>query len=178
MTEEHVQTQKKKSVFRWEHWVIAILLAVMSMIAFANIVGGVLNRISGGSVHYSLAFTEELTTQLFVWMTIVGSGLAFERGAHLGMISLYRHFPPALKKGVIFGSALAAACMFGAVLFYMGRRVFFEVTLFHSASESFGFPVWYYYAGAMALMTAVYQGLFRGTRRALRELAAESRDWS
>ena len=58
----------------WEHAAAALLLAAMALIAFVNILGRYLFR-------YSLAFTEEATIHCFVWLTVVGSGIAFERGS-------------------------------------------------------------------------------------------------
>lgn len=65
--------------FRIEHYIVAILLLLMSCITFINV-------LSRYFLHFSFAATEEITINLFVWMTVVGSGIAFKRGAHLGMV--------------------------------------------------------------------------------------------
>src|SRR6056297_1448290 len=85
-----------------------VFLGVMTLVAFVNILGRYL-------FHYSLAFTEEITINLFVWMTILGSGIAFERGIHLGMESVYNLLPRRAQKTVIIGSALLAAALFAVV---------------------------------------------------------------
>ena len=71
--------------FRIEHWIVAIFLFLMAAIAFVNILSRYL-------FHFSFASTEEITINLFVWVTVIGSGLAFERGGQLGMITLYNLF--------------------------------------------------------------------------------------
>ena len=72
----------------------AALLAVMVVVSFVNVLGRYL-------FHYSLAFTEEVTINLFVWVTVPGSGIAFERGSHLGMITLFRLFPRRFQQGLL-----------------------------------------------------------------------------
>ena len=84
-------------------WIAATLLAVMALIAFVNILGRYL-------FHYSLAFTEELTINLFVWLTVVGSGIAFERGSQLGMVSLFRVFPRRVQRGRGCWTGSSACC--------------------------------------------------------------------
>ena len=79
---------------RIDHWIVAILLFAMASIAFINVLSRYL-------FHFSFAATEEITINLFVWMTVIGSGIAFERGGQLGMITLYNVFPKRFKKFVI-----------------------------------------------------------------------------
>ena len=91
--------------FRIDHWIVAILFFIMAAIAFINILSRYL-------FHFSFAATEEITINLFVWITVIGSGLAFERGGQLGMVTLYNLFPPKFKKFVIlFSAGLSAALL-------------------------------------------------------------------
>ncbi|MCJ7541671.1 MAG: TRAP transporter small permease subunit, partial [Desulfobacterales bacterium] len=64
---------------RFEDYITALLLFIMAAIAFINV-------LSRYFFHFSFAATEEITINLFVWMTVLGSGIAFERGGHLGMV--------------------------------------------------------------------------------------------
>ncbi len=133
----------------------AVFLAAMALISFVNILGRYL-------FHYSLAFTEEITINLFVWMTIIGSGIAFERGAHMGMESLYELFPRRLQHGITVAGAVLAAALFATVDILLVRTIHAEVTLFEATSPSLGIPVWIYYVGAIACSPAVFIGVYRG----------------
>jgi len=147
---------------RWEHWTVAVLLAAMALIAFMNILGRYI-------FHYSLAFTEELTVNLFVWLTVVGSGLAFERGAQLGMVSMLKLFPRRLKRGVVIFSSVLSVCLFVAVDILIIQTIYYEVTLFKATSPALGVPIWVYYAGVPLLSIAVFRGVCRGTVKSLSE---------
>lgn len=134
----------------------ALFLAIMAVVSFVNILGRYL-------FHYSLAFTEEITINLFVWMTIIGSGIAFERGAHMGMDSLYNLFPHRVKRAVTMGGAFLAAALFVTIDVLLIQTIYQEMTLFNATSPSLGIPVWIYYAGAIACSPAVFIGVYRGT---------------
>ena len=95
---------------RIDHWIVAILLFTMASIAFINVLSRYL-------FHFSFAATEEITINLFVWMTVIGSGIAFERGGQLGMITLYNLFPKKFKKFVIVFSSV----LFSGYLQYPGQ---------------------------------------------------------
>ena len=133
-------------------------MAAMAVIAFANILGRYL-------FHYSIAFTEEITINLFVWLTVVGSGIAFERGAQLGVVSLYARFPPAAQRAVAVLSATLGAALFVAVDVLLVRTIYFEITLFRATSPGLGIPVWIYYVPVPILSVAVFEGIWRGVKR-------------
>jgi len=54
-----------KKTIRIDHLVVAILLFAMAAIAFANV-------ISRYVFNFSFSATEEITINLFVWLTVVG----------------------------------------------------------------------------------------------------------
>ena len=97
---------------RIDHIIVAVLFFTMATIAFINILSRYL-------FHFSFASTEEITINLFVWMTVVGTGLAFERGGQLGMVTLFNLFPTKRKRTVILFSSFLAALLFVLVDFYM-----------------------------------------------------------
>ena len=80
--------------FRLTHLTAAILLFTMALIAFINVLSRYL-------LHLSFAATEEITINLFVWLTVLGIALAFEQNAHLGMCFLYKRFPGRIKKYIL-----------------------------------------------------------------------------
>jgi len=140
--------------FRIDHLIVAILLFIMASIAFINILSRYL-------FHFSFAATEEITINLFVWVTVIGSGLAFERGGQLGMITLYNLFPKKFKKIVIVFSAALGAVLFLLVDIYMIQAIYEELTLFNATSAALGIPVWIYYVGVPIFSIFVFTGIYR-----------------
>ena len=148
---------------RIDHWIVAILLFAMAAIAFINVVSRYL-------LHFSFAATEEITINLFVWMTVIGSGIAFERGGQLGMITLYNIFPKKFKKLVIFFSSALSAILFLLVDIYMIQAIYDELTLFHATSAALGIPVSIYYIGVPVFSVFVFTGIYRDATSKLDQL--------
>jgi TRAP-type C4-dicarboxylate transport system permease small subunit len=147
-------TPREKKL-RWEHYAAALFLGAMALIAFLNILGRYL-------FHYSLAFTEEVTINLFVCLVMVGSGLAFERGGQLGMVSLFNIFPITWKKRLVFLGAFLGAALFLTVDILLIQAIYYEVTVFKATSPALGIPVWIYYAPLPLLSISVFRGIYRG----------------
>ena len=126
--------------YRIEHWIAAVLMFAMAAIAFANVISRYL-------FHFSFAATEEITINLFVWLTVVGSAIAFERGSQLGMVTLYNVLPKPLKKAIVWFSAILSGALFLLVDIFMVQAIYEEITLFQATSAAPGIPVWIYYAG-------------------------------
>lgn len=159
--------EPKKQRIRIDYWIAAIILFVMAAIAFINVLSRYL-------FHFSFASTEEITINLFVWLTVIGSGLAFERGGQLGMVSLYNIFPHRMQKAVtLFNSALSAI-LFILVDFYMIKAIHEEMTLFHATSAALGIPVWIYYIGVPVFSVFVFRGVYRHTASKLAESKQEA----
>ncbi|MBI9089800.1 MAG: TRAP transporter small permease subunit [Desulfobacterium sp.] len=153
--------EKEKQGLRFDYLVAAILLFSMAFIAFANVV-------SRYFFHFSIASTEEITINMFVWMTVVGCGVAFERGGQLGVVTFYNLFPRKLKKTVVVASALLSAVLFVLVDFFMIQAIYDELTIFHATSASLSIPVWIYYAGVPFLSLFVFRGIYRDAVKRLK----------
>ena len=74
-----------------EDWFLVITLGAMMILNFANVVSRYL-------LSTSIAFTEELTTNLFVWSCFIGAGAAAKRGAHLGFDLIVNSMPSQAKR--------------------------------------------------------------------------------
>ncbi len=155
---------------RADHIIVAALLFTMALIAFINVLSRYL-------FHFSLAATEEITINLFVWMTVVGTGLAFERGGQLGMVTLFHRFPRSLRKGVIFLSALLAALLFCIIDIYMIQAIYYEITMFHADSAALGIPVWIYYLGVPVLSIYVFTGIYRDAHTRMKTIQPGEATW-
>ena len=158
---------KSKTPIRADYWIAAVLLMAMALIAFVNI-------LSRYFIHFSIGATEEITINLFVWMTVVGTGIAFERGAQLGMVTFFNLFPLKIRKTLVIVSALMGAGLFVVVCGYMIQAIYDELTLFHATSAALGIPVWIYYAGVPLFSVFVFRGIYRGTLTRLAALDGEA----
>lgn len=152
---------------RIDYWIAAILLFVMALIAFINILSRYL-------FHFSFAATEEITINLFVWMTVVGTGIAFERGGQLGMVTFYNLFPPKFRKVSVIIGAVLSALLFVLVDYYMIRAIHDEITIFQATSGALDIPVWIYYAGVPVLSLFIFRGIWRNAVSRL-EMEAEEK---
>lgn len=154
---------------RIDHWIAATLLFTMAAIAFINVLSRYL-------FHFSFASTEEITINLFVWLTVVGSGIAFERGGQLGMVTLYNLFPTRLKRWATLFSSALGALLFILVDIFMIQAIYDELTLFQATSAALGIPVWIYYVGVPLFSVFVFIGIYRDARLKLQALAESEED--
>lgn len=159
-----MKEQERK--LRADHIIVALLLFIMALIAFINV-------LSRYIFHFSFASTEEITINLFVWMTVIGTGLAFEQGGQLGMVTLFNLFPTAMKKSLVIFSSLLAALLFIVVDIYMIKAIYYEVTIFNATSAALGIPVWIYYAGVPLLSIFVFTGIYRDNMKKLADIGKE-----
>lgn len=148
--------------FRPAHLLAAAILLVMAGIAF-------INALSRYFLHLSFAATEEITVNLFVWLTVIGSGLAFERGGQLGMVTLYQRFPRRLQRGVIVFGAVLSAGLFVLVDLYTLQAIRDDLTVFHARSPGLDLPLWLYYLGVPLFSVSVFLGVYRDAVRRLRQ---------
>ena len=154
-------TNKRK--FEIDEIIMGILLLIMATIAFVNVLGRYI-------FHYSLAFTEEIGVNFFVWITILGIGVAFERNSHLGMVSLFKKFPKPLKKIVVWLNFTLSAILMGTVDWFTLLTIYKEITMFHSSSSALGIQMWIYYLGIPVFSIFVFIRMWKGNKKALAKL--------
>jgi len=155
-----------KQRIRIDHLIAAILLFTMAAIAFINVLSRYL-------FHFSFAATEEITINLFVWLTVVGSGIAFERGGQLGIVTLYNIFSAKFKKVIILFSSGLSAVLFLLVDIYVIQAIYDELTLFQATSPALAIPVWNYYIGVPIFSVFVFIGIYRDASSKLDRLRSE-----
>lgn len=156
--------REREEKLRWEYWLIAVIFSAMALIALLNVLGRYI-------IHYSLAFTEEITINLFVWLVVIGTGLAFEKGGQLGMTTLFNAFPSGMKRAAVFLSAFLGAALFVVVDVLLIETIYHEITLFRATSPALNIPIWIYYAGVPLLSLSVFRGIYRGARTRLHALS-------
>lgn len=114
----------------------AILLAAMVTIAFLNV-------IVRYCTSFSFAWSEEMTVNFFVWVTMLGTACGFREGKHLAMNIVYDALPRKARLAAYIFSCILCLVFFGA-LFWTGCLEVIDEYELESISESLGIPVWWY----------------------------------
>ncbi len=119
-----------------------ILLAAMTLVTFVNV-------LSRYVFHNSISASEEITTNLFVLLSLMGAALAAKKKQHLGL----NLFPDKLspKGKLIHGiyEGIAGMGFMGFLSYYGFKRVLQQVRT-HQISSGLSIPIWIY--GSMCLL--------------------------
>ncbi len=132
----------------------------MTLVAFVNVVTRYV-------VRYSLAFTEEVVVSLFVWLTLLGTAIAFREGSHLAFEVLVDRLPVAGRRLCIWLSAALGVTLFGALVYFGVLQIRSERAL-GTTSEALAIPQWWYTAGIPVIGVVVLCRIVQGALRAAR----------
>lgn len=124
----------KKILNNLEEYIIGISLLIMAVINFANVLSRYL-------LHASWAFTEEITTNLFVLASLLGAAVAAKRGSHLGLSVFTDFIPKKYQKYVTLFSVICAVILF-SILFKYGINMVLSQKRFNQTSPALGWPEW------------------------------------
>jgi TRAP-type C4-dicarboxylate transport system permease small subunit len=138
----------------------SIMVAVMVTIAFVN----VLTRYF---IKMSLSWTEEIEINLFVWLVLLGTAVAFKKGGHLGMSFVYEKFPKGCRKA-FFIISVALSLVFFGVLAYLGYTEVCDEIELCVTTESLAIPVFYYTIATPLLSILVIGRLLQSAVQTLR----------
>lgn len=147
---------------RLEEGACVVLLAVMTGVAFVNIVTRYV-------VRYSLAFTEEIVVSLFVWLTLLGASIAFREGLHLGFTYLVERCPRPVQRASVWLAAALGLALFVAVIGFGIGQIQNERML-GTTSEALALPQWLYTAGIPVIGVLILGRIVHGAVRADRRL--------
>jgi TRAP-type C4-dicarboxylate transport system permease small subunit len=134
----------------------------MAIITFVNVI----NRYFFSK---SLAFSEEITVNLFVWITIIGIAIAFRRGNNLQMTNLYDRFSPQLKRVSTLVSGIIGLAIFGFLIANSFREIYKNMTFYHTTSEALGIPTWIYSLGTPVFSLFVVKEIVASTLRGIKK---------
>lgn len=118
----------------FEEIILALALAVMTIITFANI-------LSRNFANMSLSFTEEITINLFVLITFVGTAVGVRRYAHLSFTLLFDLGGKGFKKLIIAFTTLAGLFLFGILFWYGLQMIIFQLDI-GQKTPALGLPQW------------------------------------
>ena len=119
---------------RIEDIICAICLIIMTTLTFANVIARYV-------FSASFSFSEEITTYLFVMLSLIGSAAAARRKAHLGFTAILDLLPAGVKRAIqTMSYALATA--FSAALFWYGINMV-QSQIFHGqVTAGMQWPEW------------------------------------
>jgi len=126
-----------------EEGACVLIFGVMTVVALVNVVTRYVIR-------YSLAFTEEIVVSLFVWLTLLGTAIAFRQGSHLAFTYLVERTPPPLHRLALALSTASSAGLFLALAWFGLGQIRSERML-GTTSEALAIPQWWYTAGIPVL---------------------------
>jgi len=119
---------------RLEEWLIALLLAAMTLVTFAQVVARYV-------FNYSFTWALELTTVLFAWMIFLGIPYGVRIGSHIGVDALVKALGP--KAARVAGATAAALCIVYSAILLAGSWAY--VAKMHSIGiemEDLPVPQW------------------------------------
>jgi TRAP-type C4-dicarboxylate transport system permease small subunit len=154
----------RQVVERAEEGLMVLVMAVMTMVAFINVVTRYVIR-------YALAFTEEIVVSLFVWLTLLGTAIAFRQGAHLGFSFIVDRAPKAVQRVSIWFAAALGVVLFG-FLIYFGIGQIRSERMLGTTSESLAIPQWWYTAGIPVFGILIIARIIEGAIAADRKVRA------
>lgn len=111
-----------------------VTLGAMMILNFANVVSRYL-------LSTSIAFTEELTTNLFVWSCFIGAAAAAKRGAHLGFSLVVDSMPGLARRWVAALVTLLTLGMF-AIMFVLSLDMIETQIMLKQETPALGMPEW------------------------------------
>ncbi len=122
----------KKIIDNFENYFMSVGLAVMTFIT-------VINVISRKFLGLSMSFLEEITTAMFLLITLLGAAAAAKRGGHLGLSVLTDLLPKKLQKVVVLITWLAAV-VFSVLLLKYGIDMVQSELRMGITTPSLGWP--------------------------------------
>jgi len=122
----------KKILDNFENYFLSAGLTIMTFIT-------VINVISRKFLGLSMSFLEEITTAMFLLITLLGAAAAAKRGAHLGLSALTDLLPKKFQKYVVLFTWLAAV-VFSVLLLKFGIDMVLGELKIGITTPSLGWP--------------------------------------
>ena len=139
-----------------EKIVSCVCVILMSVLVFMNVIARFV-------FNHSLAFSDEISTYLFVLMSFMGTAIAARRGAHLGLSIVTDKVSP--KARTIIGMLMyAVSAFFCLLIIIFGVQMVISQYQLGQESAAMQWPEWIYGSfvpiGAAFAMLAFIQGIF------------------
>ena len=151
----------KKIFDHFEEALGAVVMAVMVTLTFVNVVTRYV-------IVYPLAFTEEITISMFVWLTLLGVSIAFRSNAHLAVTFFYDLGSPALRK-IFYFIATGMSILFFILLTWLGSSQVLDEMALGVTTDSLAIPAWIYSAGIPVFSVLVIIRIIQSTMATVRD---------
>jgi TRAP-type C4-dicarboxylate transport system permease small subunit len=139
----------------------AVAMALICLISIANVVVRYATDIS-------FAFTEEFSVFLLVFMTLIGSALAFATDEHIRITFFVERVGPRAQR-LLGRLSLAATLVVFSLVLWFGAVFAYDQWEFEETSAGLGYPTWIYSIWlpilAAVIIVRVVQRAVRGRRR-------------
>ena len=129
-----------------EEYICAVCTVVMTLLVFANV-------LSRYVLHMSLSFSDEITTNLFILLSMMGAAIATKRRAHLGLTILTDAVSPKARK-ILLTLGFAIGTVFCAALFWYGIEMVRLQIILGQVTPTMQWPEWIF--GAFIPFGAVF----------------------
>lgn len=149
-----------------ENSLLIISASIMCVIAFANVIA----RYFLGN---SLAFTEEITINLFVFLTFVGASVGVRENAHLGFTLIFDKANLPIKKILVILTGIIIAVVFAMCAYYGVKMVQFQM-MTNQTTPSLGWQQWVFTLGFPVGCTLCLIRSFESTIKEFKNLQLES----
>lgn len=126
----------RRFVDKAEGLICITTLIIMLTLTFANV-------LSRFILHFSLSFSEEIVTVLFVIASLTGSSVAVRFGFHLGLDIFIGFMPKTVQKLLGIAAYIIALCMC-AMLLYQGVLMVQQEMFLGQLSPTMQWPEWIY----------------------------------
>lgn len=149
-------------IFDWiEEILSAVCLVVMTVLTFMNVIARYV-------FSASFSFSEEITTYLFVLLSLLGSAIAAKRRAHLGLTILTDAVSPKVRK-IMAIIAYVMAVLFSGAIFYYGIGMVMNERMLGQVTAGMQWPEWVFGSfvpiGAFFVVVRFVQALIEEIRK-------------
>ena len=125
-------------MWRWlarlEEGLIAVLLAVMTMVTFVQVIARYV-------FNYSFVWALELVSILFAWLIFIGMSYGVREGSHIGMDAVVRLLGPRLGRALTILATLLCIA-YSCILFYGSWRYITTIYQIGNYAQDLPVPVW------------------------------------
>lgn len=153
-----------------EKFVSCICVSVMAILVFANVIARYV-------FNHSLAFSDEMSTYLFVLMSFMGTAIAARRNAHLGLSILTDRISPQART-VVNIITYGIAALFCLLIVIFGIQMVISQYQLGQETAAMQWPEWIYGSfvpiGAAFSMAAFIEGMIDMIKEYPKESMKES----
>lgn len=131
-----MKNNNKFSVSKLGEWICVVVLLVMTFLTFINVCSRFI-------FHASIAASEEITTNLFVILSLVGAALALQSRNHIGLNIFVDMLKPKAQLAFRLFEGLAGMFFMGFLSYYGFQRLMQQIST-GMISPGLGVPTWVY----------------------------------